>query len=614
MNIKYIKKIAKEIIPWRFEFKLPDSVLEHRDRIVISSTSKFFSEDEIQQILTNRRSDFSDEAVIADFFTTEQPHHLIPKDENFRAAVEFTRLVNKPKEILYPIAYPDLRYYPWHLPVSAEAPWNLNDFKFVPFQSDYDWKDPVWKLFKGKTTKPFRPREWLRYKQALGIIKDDTPSFHNLYNELFVYNRAIVHGIKYGSSEFWTKDGTPIPYYWNTLHARSHVVSQDEPDKIRAVFGATKTFLKVENCFIWQIQRTRLNDDVGIMLWGREIMKGGWKKLMREIESGGVPNCVLSIDWSEFDKRLLFELMDEVHLNWRSYFDFSKYQATSFYDDPRPKDPFHIERLWKWMCYSVKYTPILLPDGRLYQWTYNGFGSGYQQTQLMDSDANTIMILTCLLSLGVNIYAKEFWIRVQGDDSLVSFFERVFDLYGPHFLSQLAAVALFYFNAKLSVKKSKIGKRLSEMSVLGYHNRYGIAYRTDEDLLRHLFFPERDQDWTRLAASSLGIAMASCGNSEDGKYRVYKVCRDIWRRLVEVRGVTPRFSALRWMERANMIDRAISFEGVQFPSRIELAAASWGEPIRDESAKQRLWPTKPGPAGEFYFVTRHAEQLAWDFC
>jgi len=250
------------------------------------------------------------------------------------------------------------------------------------------------------------------------------------------------------------------------------------------------------------------------------------------------------------------------------------------------------------MCYSIKHNPILLPDGRLYQWTYNGFGSGYQQTQLMDSKGNMIMILTCLSALGININSETFWIKIQGDDSLVTFFERVYDIYGPTFLDMLAACALKYFNAVVNVKKSKIGNRLNGMSVLGYFNAYGIPYRTDEDLLRHLFFPERDQDWTRLAASAMGLAMAANGCSS----RFHNTCEDIWNRLVIKRGIKPKFSTLRWMERAGMIERAEALEGAEFPTITQLRANVWGEPIREESAKQRLWPTRPGPAGRFYFL------------
>jgi len=574
MNLRFLRKIAKWIIPWRFEFKLPDEVLEHRDQIVLNSALRFYSIDEVQQVLKNRRSDFSDEAVIRNFELTEQPKHSMPNDEHVNRAIELTKTMFKPSEELLPISYPDLRYYPWNLPTSAEAPWNLNDFKFVPFQTTYDWLDSKWSYFKNKIGKYFTTREWLRYKQAMGIIKDDTPSFHNLYNELFVYNRALIHGIKYGSKQFWTPEGEPIPYYWNTLHARSHIVADDEPDKIRAVFGAPKLLLMAENMFIWQMQRIYLNNDEGRLLWGREMMKGGWKKLTDEINHRGSPNTVISIDWSQFDRRMLFSIITIVHGIWRSYFNFEKYQATSFYVNPKPKDPKHIERLWEWICYCIKFNPILLPDGRLFQWTYNGFGSGYQQTQLMDSFANCIMILTCLSSLGININSDRFWIRIQGDDSLVTFYERVFDLYGPHFLTMLAASAQYYFNARLSIKKSKIQGRLDGITVLGYFNRYGLPCRTDEDLLRHLFFPERDQDWTRLAASAMGLAMASCGCS----LRFYLCCKRIWYELVVKRGIKPKFSTLKWMERAGMIERTEALEKADFPQFQTLRAEVWSIP------------------------------------
>lgn len=599
MNLRFLQTIAKWIIPWRFEFKLPIEVLEHREKIVLESALRFYSIEEIDAVLQNRRSDFSDEAVIRNFQLTEQPEHDIPFDEHTSIAIDLTRDMFKPTETLYPISYPDLRYYPWNLPTSAEAPWNLNDFKFVPFQTEYDWKDERWDYFRNKISKFFKPREWLRYKQAIGLINDDTPSFHNLYNELFVYNRSLIHGIKYGSKQFWYPDGTPKTYYWNTLHARSHVVSKDEDDKIRAVFGAPKLLLMAENMFIWQMQRVYLNNDDGKLLWGREMMKGGWKKLTDEISKDGNPNTILSIDWSEFDRRLLFTIIDIVHEIWKSYFDFNYYQSTSFYVRPKPKDPIHIERLWKWMCYSIKFNPILLPTGDLYQWTYNGFGSGYQSTQLMDTFADSVMILTCLSSLGINVKTDKFWIRIQGDDNLVAFFERMFELYGPHFLEMLAVSAKHYFNAKLNVKKSKISNSLNGMTVLGYFNRYGLPYRTDEDLLRHLFFPERDQDWTRLAASAMGLAMASCGCS----IKFYNCCKQIWNELVVKRGVKPRFSALRWMERAGMIERAEALSKSDFPDFKMLRAEVWSMPMREESAKQRLWPTRPGPAGRFYFLS-----------
>jgi hypothetical protein len=252
--------------------------------------SQNYTNEEIIQVLSNRRSDFSDKAVIDDFLKTEQPLKKIPIDENFNEAVKFTSESFQPPELLYPVAFPDLRYYPWNLVPSAEAPWNLNSFRFVPFETSYNWKDPIWSKIKRVLSKYWTVREWLRYKQSIGEVKDDTPNFHNLYNELFVYNRTLVHQIKYGFSKFWDGYGNPKTYYWNTLHARSHVVSKDEPDKIRAVFGAPKLLLMVENMFVWQLQKTYLNEECGRMLWGREIMKGGWLKLWNEIMQNGTPH------------------------------------------------------------------------------------------------------------------------------------------------------------------------------------------------------------------------------------------------------------------------------------------------------------------------------------
>jgi hypothetical protein len=580
---------------------------------LINRTLKFYPQSMVDKVLENRRSNSTDEAVIEDFKSFEQPRHIVPKDDNYFRAVNLTRQMFKPAHMLFPISFPDLRYYPWRLKPSIEAPWNLETFSFTPTFRNLDEESETPKIREDleklmlKATRTIkwlwhgriRVGDYLRIKQAIGIIDNNRRTFHNLYNEIFQYNRTLVHQIKEGSTKFFKLDGTPIPYYWNTLHARAHVVSKDEPDKIRAVFGATKLLLMVENMFIWALQSVYLNTETGNLLWGREIMKGGWLKLFNEINFHGKPSTFLTLDWSQFDKRLLFQVMDDVHAIWRSYFDFNWYQPTSFYPQATPRDPQRIERLWKWMCYSIKHTPILLPNGELYQWTHSGFGSGYQQTQLMDSFANMIMILTCLAAMGIKIEAESFWIRVQGDDSLVAFFEYVYRLYGPDFLTKLADTAMFYFNAKLNVKKSEISDRLSGMTVLGYFNVHGFPYRTDEDLLRHLFFPERPQDMARLAASALGLDLASCGCSE----RFHNLCEYIWRKIVIEKGIQPKFAHLEWMERTNIISSIEEISELkEFPTRMQLRALTWQYPVRDEATKQRLWPTKPGPRGRFYFL------------
>lgn len=604
MNIQYLNHLPGN---YSLTSKRPDltELKESRFRRVYESALLFYPKDEVDQAANYRRSSTNDQAVISDFESFEQPEHPIPKDEHYYRAVSYSADLFRPARTLHPVAFPDLRYYPWNLRPSAEAPWNLEDYRFTPNFRNVDnesetpkLKEHIEKLSYWISDSKIKVKDYLRIKQTLGITKDDNPSFHNLYNEIFILNRSLVHFIKDGLHPFW--DGiTPRSYYWNTLHARAHVVNKDEPDKIRAVFGAPKLLLMVENMFVWPIQASYLNNEaIGPLLWGRETIRGGWRKLYSEAQQGGTPSSFLSLDWSQFDKRLLFDLIDEVHGIWRTFFDFTLYEPTSFYPHAKP-NPVRIERLWKWMCHSIKHNPILLPNGRLAKWTWSGFGSGYQQTQLMDSHVNVIMITTCLSSLGVNVLAKSFWIRVQGDDSLIAFYEQMYVIYGPSFLTMLADSAMYYFNAKLSDKKSQFSNKLNGMSVLSFHNSYGLPYRMDVDLLTHLMFPETPGTQEQLLAAAYGLGLSSCGCSP----RFHNLVSYLIKKL-ENKDIKPDPKSLHWMVRTNIF----TTEEIQqlvtkpLPSRLELRANAWTHTPRTKAQKERLWPTQPGARERFYFL------------
>nr|WAK75571.1 MAG: RNA-dependent RNA polymerase [Partitiviridae sp.] len=604
MNLQYIKTLPGDFSLMRGKGDL-SGLMEWRLNYVTEQAQKFYPNEEIEQAASNRRSTTTDEALINDFMSFDLPYFPIPKDDNYYAAVNTVRRTFDPGRPLHPVSFPDLRYYPWNLRPNAEAPWNTEDFSFTPTFRDIDnesespkLQEHIEKLSFWISEGKIKVTDYLRIKHRFGLIKSSLPSFHNLYNELFVYNRRVTHSIKDEETPYW-RDGNPIPYKWNTLHARSHVVAKDEPDKIRAVFGAPKALLMIENMFIWPMQATYLNNDnIGRMLWGRETIKGGWKRLFLEINKGRIPNTVLSIDWSQFDKRLLFELIDEVHNIWRSYFDFTRYQPTSYYPTAKTK-PERIERLWKWMCNAIKHTPILLPDGRLFQWKHNGFGSGYQQTQLMDSFANAIMILTCLKAMGINIDSNEFWYRVQGDDSLIAFQEMMFQIFGPSFLAALESAALYYFNAILSTKKSQLSNTTEGISVLSFFNSYGIPYRSDEDLLRHLMFPETPGPPEQLLAASIGLAYSACGCSQ----RFHNLCADIVLRLKN-KGKLPDAKALNWMVRAGIFEQedVDDMLSIELPSCLSLKASIRTHTPRSYLSKERLWPTEPGTRGNFFFI------------
>jgi len=274
------------------------------------------------------------------------------------------------------------------------------------------------------------------------------------------------------------------------------------------------------------------------------------------------------------------------------------YEPTSFYPNSSPKNSSKLRRLWIWMTESILNTPILLPNGKLFRWRYNGFGSGFQQTQLLDSFCNAIMLLTCLSALGVNINSPRFWARFQGDDSISAFSERMHEIYGPHFLTQLAAAAMYYFNAKLSPDKTSFSNNMTNVSVLSYFNQYGLPYRTEEDLLRHLFFPEKYQDFGRLAASALGMAYANCGHSK----RFHSLCEYIFNKLVHEKGIEPHYSALNWMIRSNLFPTLEELQHAGFPSITQIQAMVYSHQPRSQSQRARQWPTEQYPKGRFYFL------------
>lgn len=548
-----------------------------RRKIVDRAIEKYASKETIEQIHSKRRSDASTQRLIDDFMSFEQPEHKVIRDKHYNRALRVTAELFRPKRKLKPIHYTNQRYYPWTLNTSAEAPWS----------------------YKSEVT------DIIRQKQAEGLIQDGRRSFHNLYDEIFTTNRHLIHKIKDGDPQFWTPDGTPIPYEFTNLHARAHVVDEDEPDKIRAVFGVTKLLLMAEQHFIWPLQETYLNGKTeSPLLWGNEMIKGGWRKLWNDAYKKAPFNTVLSTDWSQFDKRALHEVIDDVTQIWRDYFTFEEgYIPNSLQFRKRgqkrrkPVTPERLERLWKWTNYCIKHTPICLPNGDMYVWERNGIASGFQRTQLLDTFVDCVMSLTLYSKLGIDIESKNFWIKIQGDDNIVAFPEPFHQLYGNNFLRRLAELALLYFNAKLSEKKSQISNDLNNVKVLGYQNQMMMPYRTDADLLSHLRYPERSFGLPELASSSVGIAWATLGCSKV----VFFVCKESHHFLVDKLGVKPNFQANQWMYTLGL-DPIEQYNIERFPTFEEIYATAFSIDQRSEKLKERLYPTKPESAGGFYFI------------
>nr|QLC36803.1 RNA-dependent RNA polymerase [Sarcosphaera coronaria partitivirus] len=523
-----------------------------------------------------RRSAGGDAMAEEDFLRTNVPQHHVKRDFHYRRALRVCEKLFRPSRRLNPIAFPDLRFYPWSLPVSAEA----------PFTVQRKWSDKI------------------RQRQADGEDIDGKITFHNLYNEIFNLNRHLVHQIKEKGPGFWNQDGTPKPYWFTTLHARSHLVKQDKEDKLRAVFGVPKLLLQVENMFIWNLQKEYLNQKVkSPMLWGFETFKGGWNKLYRRF--GITKETYLSADWSGFDRFALFEVIDDVHLMWRDWFDFDRYEPTDATHAPEgirlsypesKANPVKIQNLWDWMTHSVKFTPIRGFSGQLYQWQFNGIASGYQQTQLLDSFVNAIYLLTCLSACGINIESDDFDLLVQGDDSLSGFHELVGDY--KVFLKRMETEAKTRFNAILSPDKTSIGNSLSDVEVLSYRNRHGISYRDEAELLAHLLYPERNQDLHATASSCIGIALASMGCSKN----VYNTCKNVYEFLTNQFGIEPDWEYLqKYLGVRGLPEDELTLTK-RFPTWDEVFCQNFDLTERTYRMKQHLWPTDPTGGYGFHFL------------
>jgi len=572
-NIEYVGRLRPNMRP-RPNKHTAEGFAEFRRRLVLKAMYKFYGEDVVNEVKNYRRSELSKPKLLEDFLKNEQPPKKLKRDKHYYRAKQVMEDAFRPEKKYLPVSYPDQRYYPWTLPVSAEAPY----------------------------TTSIRWQHVLMEKHLRGEINDTRPTFHNLFDEIFVNERGNVHLIKNRQQPYFNRDGTPATNWgYTTLHARSHVVAPDAEDKIRAVFGVPKLLLLVENMFVWPMMADLLNRDPqrSPMLWGNEIMRGGWNKLRRLVESrvGTDRITAISADWSQFDRRALHSIIDDVHDSWHSFFDWNGfYQPTNFYPNAHT-DPTRLQNLWDWFTYNVKHLPISDPDGYLYRWTRNGIASGFQETQLLDSWVNGIMLLTTLSQLNVNISSPDFFFRLQGDDSLVVFPGDKFKIYGKRFLHMMSEIAEARFNAKLSVDKSNIHPSLQDVYVLGYYNRNGIAYRTDFDLLSHLLFPERPQDPPAIKSSALGLAMAAQGCSEP----FYNVCKDVFDFLTKLEvDARPALTLQRKFKYLWNLD--FTLDGSRMPTFFETWLQNFTTQGRSESDRQRTWPTDPAYTGGFHFL------------
>jgi len=450
-----------------------------------------------------KRSIIDETSIYADFFNSDIPKHDIVRDDNYLTALAITTDKFRPDSLCRPVHLLDIQHhYPLELRSNAEA----------PFSTDPNF---------------------------LNMLPPDTkPTTGNMKAIIFNNTRRWHHEIKDASVPF------DQHLYYMLLHTKTSIIKQDDPNKLRTIWGVPKPWILAQIMFHWTLFACyRRNPKRYPLLWGYETFTGGWFRLNSELLSSHLRFSFIMIDWKRFDKYVPHEAIDDIHDATGTYIDFDHgYLPTLEYSQSRSEwtqdKANRLRRLYAWTKYAYKNTPIVTPDGTFWKRAHSTLPSGLYTTQYYDSFFNYLMLCTILLSLGFD--PTLCIIKVLGDDSLI----RLHVLIPPNaheaFFVAMQDKATYYFGTIISLDKSKMTNNLNKVEVLSYTNQYGLPFRTLEELLAKLYHsPSRSPTPGKTMASAVGIAYASCGFHK----QVYHVCKDIYEHY-QRQGVTPESQGL----------------------------------------------------------------------
>jgi hypothetical protein len=488
---------------------------------------------EVQNITElHRRSEISEEAILADFFNGDIPKHEIPWDEHTTFALEYTLDRFRPPQKCRPVHLLDVEH---HYPFK----WTVN------------------------TEPPFSTDQYFLKQLPLGT----PPKFGAQRGIVFAFTRRWHHIIKRDAAQH-------SRYRWPMLlHTKTAIVKQDDPNKMRTIWGYPKPAILAEIMFFWEyLAWIKRNPGKTPLLWGYETLTGGWLRLNAELFSSYVRCSFFTLDWKRFDKYALFDLMRPLLTGTRAYMDFDHgYVPTVDYPEyPKwnSKKSQRLENLWNWMFENIFCLPIVLPDGRMYTRQHAGIPSGLYLTQLLDSLYNMVILTTVLHSLGLPINSYTI-VKVMGDDSII----RLSFIIHPGMHNQLkaaiAATAAYYFGAILSLDKSECRSSLDECEVLGYRHIRGLPFRNPITLLASLYHTKaKSPTPEKTMAQCIGIAYASAGID----FRIYNICHEIFS-YYEDQGYTASHNVAPFVSEDPTIAEILDIDFSHFPSIGEIQSS-----------------------------------------
>jgi len=515
---------------------------------------------EIDTILNQfARSPISLDALYEDTFKAQQPRVRLMIDDTLENAINAIQDAFRPRKKLYPVHFADTRYYPWPLSSNIE----------LPYSNDRHVEQYLLQRFNNNE------------------IPNRKTNFHNLYNYVFEDLRPKIHYIKEGFC--FNHNFSQDFLYPMTAHVRpglGKAVHGNMKIKNRLVYGVSKTQLIPECMFSYPLFREYLDAGLSPLLWNYETLNGGWNRLRSELLPK-LPRAyfIFSGDWSQFDHRVLFELMNIILIADMSYYNFKEYQPTE--DFPfAPVNPEKLQNLYIWLIYATFSSPLLMPDNKLIMRVFAALASGMFRTQYLDSKINGIMLLTIFNDAGFSIDTKHM-LKLMGDDNFAIVWKWLPVSSRQSLFDYLSDRAMLRFGAVLSVDASEFHDSLDFVELLGYRNFCGHAYRDPYKLLAQLYFPESNSfKLSSLMARTIGITYADLGRNP----RLERVCHDIHDYL-KSQGIEPQRKTLIHMFDRNVV-HSLDIQTDHFPSRPEIQKFLTIPKSRSLIDQDRYWPSQ----------------------
>jgi hypothetical protein len=424
-----------------------------------------FNEEEIDKVLKGkRRSIVTSEAVSEDFLSVQNHRHVKIDFECEAARYADKQLLGGT------LNYEDSYVMPWSQ--IHTAPWNFKSSAEEPYRTDH-------------------PGEPHKKKDYINQMQED----HTYYIQNLLLGQRTEE----------------VPIYDVLVNARSHIVSEDKEDKIRAAFGYPFFALGVEHMFYSGIYSKIINNRRSHIAWEREILKGGMHRINTMATTGLLYAC---FDYAKFDKTVPIALIQHIFDLLYQKIDLEHYCDANgnLLEEEVVGD---LTACWKYLVsYFTNKGPTRLPDNTRWLRLISGVPSGSQFTQLIDSLVNEwIAHYIVYLILGPNRLHNACYL---GDDSVLILNT---DMAAEDFKEAFTRLALHCFNMEINTKpgKSVVTRDKNEIVFLGYSNHNGIARHDKEELLARFLMPEYYQpSWERLLGRSIGFAWS--GASTDRRF------------------------------------------------------------------------------------------------